>query len=854
MKRTRLILAAAITVVLRIAASAAPIEIAPNARTTPVDFEREVAPFLRDNCFSCHCKTTTKGGLNMEAVELMIKGGDTGPAVKAGKGADSLLLQAAAHQDDDLKMPPRDNKAKAKNLTPQQLALLRLWIDQGAKASPKSERTIAWQPLPDAAAAIFSVALTSDAQYAACSRGNRISIYHVPSGKLIASEAAHRDQVNALAFSPDGTLMASGGYREVKLWRRTVPEGKPAPVPAAPMPPRADAQRSIVIEGNVAKLMGADGKVIAELRGSRLAKEAVDARDRALQVETGTVAFRKAAVAAAEKTLQGAQDRAKKSAEAIAPKQQDVAAKEKALADAKAAKAALDKTLADEETALKSSDGKLQAAATKAVQLSTTTADALKGAAAVDANKLVAEVTVALQDAAKARTGRDQAEAARKAAADKIDPATKAFAAAEDAVKAATTAKETAETELKLSKAEREKTAAALAEVKTAVDTAEAARKKAEDALASARTAATAAEQPIRAAAFSPDGAVVATAGDDRLIHTWSAENGAAFDVLKGHAAPIAALEFVSAIKSDAGAPAVRTGLSGSQAAPVAANVRHPTPNAQRPTPQLASSAELLSTDSAGASLTWSLTPVWKVERSIGTDGPGSPFADRVNALAFSPDGKFLAIGGGEPSRGGDIKILDVQGGVAAQSAQGSAAQSAPKFAREFSNLHTDAVLALEFSPDGKFLASGAADKVARVIDLATGKAAKSFEGHTHHILSLAWSLDGRTLATAGADAVVKVWDTLSGDRKKNIEGYDKEVTAVRFAGAGEQVVTASGDSRVRLVGLDGKEVRAFPDVADFVQSAAVSADGKTVIAGGHDGVLRVWNVTDGKATGAFKK
>jgi WD40 repeat protein len=98
------------------------------------------------------------------------------------------------------------------------------------------------------------------------------------------------------------------------------------------------------------------------------------------------------------------------------------------------------------------------------------------------------------------------------------------------------------------------------------------------------------------------------------------------------------------------------------------------------------------------------------------------------------------------------------------------------------------------------------------------------------------------------------VWDATTGDRKKNIDGYDKEVTAVRFVGAGEQVITASGDNRVRLVGLDGKEVRAFSDVADFVQSASVSADGKTVIAGGQDGVLRVWNVADGKAAAAFKK
>jgi hypothetical protein len=226
-------------------------------------------------------------------------------------------------------MPPRDNKAKAKNLTPEQLGLLKLWIDQGAKPSPKRERVIAWQPLAQNLGAIFAVAVTGDGQFAACSRANRLFIYHIPSGRLIANEAAHRDQINALAFSPDGTLLATGGYREVKLWRRVPIEGKPAqPLAGATGKiTRADGQRFVTIEASAARLCSADGKVIAELRGNRFARELADERDRALQVETGTVAYRKEAVVAAEKTLQAAQDRVKKSADAIPAKQQELDAK-----------------------------------------------------------------------------------------------------------------------------------------------------------------------------------------------------------------------------------------------------------------------------------------------------------------------------------------------------------------------------------------------------------------------------------------------------------------------------------------------------------------------------------------------
>ena len=221
----------------------------------------------------------------------------------------------------------------------------------------------------------------------------------------------------------------------------------------------------------------------------------------------------------------------------------------------------------------------------------------------------------------------------------------------------------------------------------------------------------------------------------------------------------------------------------------------------------------------------------------VGTGDAKSPLTDRVCALAFTADGKLLATGGGEPSRSGEIKFWKVTSG---------------ELAREIANIHSDVVLGLEFSPDGNFLASAAADKMARLTDLATGKLARTFEGHTQHVLALSWSPDGRTLATAGADAQVKLWDTVTGDRKKNIEGYEKEVTAVHFAGAGGKLVTSSGDSKVRLLAADGSQVRVFPDVADFMDAAGVSADGKIIVAGGQDGVLRVWSATDGKTLLSF--
>ena len=174
------------------------------------------------------------------------------------------------------------------------------------------------------------------------------------------------------------------------------------------------------------------------------------------------------------------------------------------------------------------------------------------------------------------------------------------------------------------------------------------------------------------------------------------------------------------------------------------------------------------------------------------------------------------------------------------------------KLTATWKELHDDIVMSLDFSPDGKRIASGAADKIARVTEIATGEQVNLLEGHTHYVMGISFRADGRVLATAGADGVVISWDMILGERKKKIEGWTKEVTSLQFIGATNQIVTSAGDNRIRIVNDDGAEVRSIKGLPDFMQAAASTANGATLVGGGEDSTLRVWNGTDGKELAAF--
>lgn len=208
---------------------AEPIAVADLKRTSPVSFDQEILPIFRRSCLACHSSSEASGELILETPAKIRNGGDSGAALVPGKGAESLLLKLAAHQEESF-MPPPDNDVNAPALTSQELGLVRLWIDQGAKgqASNTPATPTQWKSIPKSLGPVYAAVLSPDGRLVAAARANRLFIYDIGSGELVGTledssldtPAAHRDLVQSIAWGGDGALLASGGFREAKLWEK----------------------------------------------------------------------------------------------------------------------------------------------------------------------------------------------------------------------------------------------------------------------------------------------------------------------------------------------------------------------------------------------------------------------------------------------------------------------------------------------------------------------------------------------------------------------------------------------------------------------------------------------------------
>ena len=141
----------------------------------------------------------------------------------------------------------------------------------------------------------------------------------------------------------------------------------------------------------------------------------------------------------------------------------------------------------------------------------------------------------------------------------------------------------------------------------------------------------------------------------------------------------------------------------------------------------------------------------------------------KVYNLAFSPDGRLLAV-----ATGIGLYLYDIP------------ALSEVRF------IATDvAVFGIAFSPDGRLLASASDDKTVRLWDAASGRLVRTLEGHTKSVFSVAFSPDGRLLASGSPDKV-RLWDAASGQLLRTLKGHIGGVSSVAFSPDGRLLASVS--------------------------------------------------------------
>jgi len=166
---------------------------------------------------------------------------------------------------------------------------------------------------------------------------------------------------------------------------------------------------------------------------------------------------------------------------------------------------------------------------------------------------------------------------------------------------------------------------------------------------------------------------------------------------------------------------------------------------------------------------------------------------------------------------------------------------------------HEEAICTIQFSPDGKQLASGSGDTTVRTWNLSAQAPAKTMKGHKNHVLCVAWSLDSKFLVSADKTGVIYIWNPKKGTVAKGpLREHRNWVTGMAFQPLHLQApsryfVTSSKDSMAKVWdAITGKVKFSLSGHTKSVQCCAWSG-GNVIITGAQDRTVKLWSGDEGR-------
>lgn len=370
----------------------------------------------------------------------------------------------------------------------------------------------------------------------------------------------------------------------------------------------------------------------------------------------------------------------------------------------------------------------------------------------------------------------------------------------------------------------------------------------------------------INAAAFSPDGKLMALASYDNSIGLWDAAATTILRVLNGHSTLSGTLEFSPNSRLLASAPSRESGGTiklwdpamgiALQALKGHSKLIHHmvfSPDSKT----LASASEdrtvRLWDTATGAALrvlqhskpvqAVAFSPdgtliaseesnvrhvLWNVANGTRLQAPGG---HDIETVAFSPDGKLVA----SFSKGANA-IWSIETGVAKQALT-------PHGKNDMLSI---------FSPNGKQLASGSDNHAVGLWDTSTGAMTHALEGHTDSIISLAFSPDGKLIASSSLEQTIRLWDTTTGAAVHVLAGHSGYIATVVFSPDGKVIASSSQD---RTLVLWDTETGATLQVLNNPLSSGTvtfSPDGKLVLKSNPASTIWLWDTETGATLKAF--
>jgi WD40 repeat protein len=292
---------------------------------------------------------------------------------------------------------------------------------------------------------------------------------------------------------------------------------------------------------------------------------------------------------------------------------------------------------------------------------------------------------------------------------------------------------------------------------------------------------------PVKCVAYNANGQWLASGGEDRSVRLWNVANGQSLGVIAlAHTAPVQAVAF------------------------------HP------------NNQMLISADASGNVRFWTLP--------LKADVPLAPApTGALKAMAVSPDGKFVVIGGDDQT----VRVWEVS-----KPGQGRAL-TGPKAA-------VNAV-----GTNGTLIAAAYTDHTVCVWNLASGELLAQISAHRFPITSVALDAKGQNLLTSSLDGSVKVWPLpIEGKPPQSIAAkmilttHERGTTGVVFHPNGTQFYTSGVEGTIKLWDLPaGNLVKAFTDAKDAVLALTLSreANPMRIAAACKDRTVRVWTLADGK-------